>query len=466
MEGLGGGATAATAVSSNGSVIIGGSFRWELGIGIVPFAVGGAGISADGSVTVGGKPAYRSHVLGAGAVLSAYPDSYANAISADGAVAVGALSGSTGGAAFRWPEGGDAEVLDEAPPPTFQYSNAYGVSGNGSVIVGEQDYGVGVWPDGSSIEAFIWTRSQGMRSLRDVLVGDYGLDLHGFRLVLASAVSADGRTIVGEGANGSGDLEAWIAVFPPECSNLRDDDGDGFTDYPNDPGCSSADQNLENPQCDDGVDNDGDGLIDYPADAGCASRSSTIENPACSDGVDNDGDGLIDYPADRGCASPSSTTENPACDDGVDNDADALVDYPADPGCAARSSVIENPACDDGVDNDGDGKKDYPLDTGCSSSSDVSEQFDCQDGIDNDGDGLVDYPADPGCARPESLIENPQCNDGIDNDGDGLIDLADPQCSNFAANPREGSGCGLGPELGLIMAALFLVRRTRVVKSA
>jgi len=158
--------------------------------------------------------------------------------------------------------------------------------------------------------------------------------------------------------------------------------------------------------------------------------------------------------------------ERNACDDEVDNDADGLIDYPADPGCASSFSTVENPACDDGVDNDGDGKKDYPLDGGCSRSSDVSEQFDCLDGFDNDADGRTDYPADPGCARPEAPIENPECNDGIDNDGDALVDLSDPQCSGTAANPRERSGCGLGPELGLVMAAVFAVRRTRIVRRA
>lgn len=48
--------------------------------------------------------------------------------------------------------------------------------------------------------------------------------------------------------------------------------------------------------------------------------------PACSDGVDNDGDGRTDHPADPGCASPASTTEVPLCDDGFDNDLDGAVD--------------------------------------------------------------------------------------------------------------------------------------------
>ena len=72
----------------------------------------------------------------------------------------------------------------------------------------------------------------------------------------------------------------------PVCSDGRDDDGDGKTDYPNDPGCTSATDATETDDC--------------PSGAGC---------PACADGVDNDGDGQIDYPADTACASASGTTE-------------------------------------------------------------------------------------------------------------------------------------------------------------
>ncbi|HEY3351654.1 MAG TPA: vWA domain-containing protein, partial [Polyangia bacterium] len=62
---------------------------------------------------------------------------------------------------------------------------------------------------------------------------------------------------------------------------------------------------------------------------------------ACSDGVDNDGDGLTDYPADPGCDSPLDDDESngppttrpcvpgayPACFDGCDNDADSTIDW-------------------------------------------------------------------------------------------------------------------------------------------
>ena len=72
----------------------------------------------------------------------------------------------------------------------------------------------------------------------------------------------------------------------------------------------------------------------------------TTSPPACSDGLDNDADGLTDHPADPGCTSVSDTDETnpppaPACSDGLDNDADGLTDHPADPGCTSGSDTDE-----------------------------------------------------------------------------------------------------------------------------
>ena len=62
-------------------------------------------------------------------------------------------------------------------------------------------------------EVFLWDSTHGMRSLRDVLVNDYGLDLAGWALERPTAISADGTTIVGNGRNPSGQFEAWVAVL-------------------------------------------------------------------------------------------------------------------------------------------------------------------------------------------------------------------------------------------------------------
>jgi hypothetical protein len=47
--------------------------------------------------------------------------------------------------------------------------------------------------------------------------------------------------------------------------------------------------------CDDGFDDDGDGFVDFPDDPGCASLSADAEQTQCQDGLDNDGDGGVDF---------------------------------------------------------------------------------------------------------------------------------------------------------------------------
>ena len=93
----------------------------------------------------------------------------------------------------------------------------------------------------------------------------------------------------------------------PSCNDGIDDDGDGLTDFPSDPGCSSAsDLDERSPLlvCDDGADNDGDGLADYPADPGCRDPAWKYEDPSCDDDRDNDGDGMIDWDGGASHAQP------------------------------------------------------------------------------------------------------------------------------------------------------------------
>ncbi len=87
-----------------------------------------------------------------------------------------------------------------------------------------------------------------------------------------------------------------------------------------------------------------------------------VTGPKCSDGIDNDGDGKTDYPADPGCVVPQQDDETddcpsgpncPQCANGVDDDGNGSIDYPDDPGCAAASDQFEfvnNPvACGAGL---------------------------------------------------------------------------------------------------------------------
>ena len=72
---------------------------------------------------------------------------------------------------------------------------------------------VGFGYSASGKEAFIWDSTNGMRELDQVLT-DAGLDLTGWTVKSATAVSDDGLTIAGDGVNPSGLTESWVAVVP------------------------------------------------------------------------------------------------------------------------------------------------------------------------------------------------------------------------------------------------------------
>jgi formylglycine-generating enzyme required for sulfatase activity len=115
-----------------------------------------------------------------------------------------------------------------------------------------------------------------------------------------------------------------LASLAAQCEDELDNDGDGFTDYPWDPGCTEADDLSESDPtlpCDDGADNDSDGALDYPADIGCKNPTWSTENPQCADGIDNadnddppladwDGAGMGD--PDPQCSAPWEKSEAPS----------------------------------------------------------------------------------------------------------------------------------------------------------
>jgi len=219
-------------------------------------------------------------------------------------------------------------------------------------------------------------------------------------------------------------LVSTVSCVQAACNDGIDNDQDGLTDYPSDPGCLSPTDNSERDingaQCDNGIDDSDpeDTIADYPADPGCTGPTDNDETDitACNDGIDNDQDGLTDYPADPGCLSPTDNSERdingPQCDNGIDDSdpEDTIADYPADPGCTGPTDNDETDAgvsvCNDGIDNDQDGLTDYPADPGCLSPTDNSERDingpQCDNGIDDSDpeDTIADYPADPGCTGP------------------------------------------------------------------
>ncbi|MBL1218969.1 MAG: hypothetical protein D8M59_15930 [Planctomycetes bacterium] len=227
-------------------------------------------LTPDGNVMVGATripgpwPIIDSafyYTQGGGLVELGYlPDgvySAGEAVSADGSVIVGYGDGEGAIAAFRWTEATGVQYL--TGQETGVYSQAFGITPDGNTIVGayglpyeeacywnpddefvtigtlpgsRKGYSLDVSADASTIvgyswwdtgenEAFIWTQAGGLRSLKEVLTADYGLDLTGWTLRRATGISDDGSTICGWGTAPDGHIEGWKAVIPGDAVGLE-----------------------------------------------------------------------------------------------------------------------------------------------------------------------------------------------------------------------------------------------------
>jgi probable HAF family extracellular repeat protein len=213
--------SAAYGVSSNGEVVVGFSgpeaFRWEAGamtgLGFLPNRASSVAYaaSADGSVVVGtaegpGAQAFR-WADGVMSSLSGFSEdvlfSQAFAVSPDGAFVVGSMGGAGGSEAFRWSDG---EILGLGQiPGSISGGQAHGVSADGAVVVG-------IFNDADFLnDAFVWTESNGIERLVDVLVANGATGLEGWELRSVRGISPDGRWITGHGQNPDGQSEAFLA---------------------------------------------------------------------------------------------------------------------------------------------------------------------------------------------------------------------------------------------------------------
>jgi len=206
----------ASSVSDNGALVVGAAgtnsltgFRWGVITG--PFSLTDVepNANADGSVIAGSsdsKPV-RWLVAPNGQMTRDFVSSASGLcsdISPDGNIAVGTI----GGKAFRW-RALDGLLNIHDTSGVWTGSLAFGVSADGSRVVGQ-----GNIFNLNGDQAFIWDEANGMRRLEDVLQNDFGLDLSGWTLTIAFAVSDDGKTIVGCGQHQGVGSEAWIAHIP------------------------------------------------------------------------------------------------------------------------------------------------------------------------------------------------------------------------------------------------------------
>jgi uncharacterized membrane protein len=192
------------AVSADGTTVVGSynagagarAFRWTEASGLIDLGnhpLGGAteatGVSGDGSVIVGSGSVGQPFIWTASTGMQDFPTvpgatqrARPTGVSADGQYVVGSnyFLPPIRGAAFRWSAGGGFEPVAGPSNSTWQYTTLRSVLTNadGSVVVGE-DF------SGAVSKGFIWTPDGAYRTLY------VGQDTS------ITGVSADGSTIVG-----------------------------------------------------------------------------------------------------------------------------------------------------------------------------------------------------------------------------------------------------------------------------
>lgn len=290
-------------------------------------------------------------------------------------------------------------------------------------------------------------------------------------------------------ASRGGAFRLSVEIEPlPACRNGRDDDDDGLTDHPFDPGCQAPDDPDEVeegplPACADGEDNDEDGRVDFPLDQGCAMAADEDELDLCGQGVRFnpmppngrvEGQIAAVESAARGSCGGLGQPEqifeyinafsakltfrlSPDQSSGL-----ALyvrqrcADQASELGCAFGRG--EQPQAEVVVARAGPGAYYAFVDqrlAGAPSAFSlqvIAERLkpQCADGVDNDDDGLIDAE-DGGCVGPEDELEaggglDAACGDGEDNDGDGLTDYPyDPGCAAMGdedeGDPAQPPAC-------------------------
>jgi probable HAF family extracellular repeat protein len=178
-----------------------------------------AGVSTTGNVVVGykyfGQFAHAFRWTLAGGLqdlgVTTGTESDAGGVSGDGSVVVGEARDNAiqqFWRAFRWTASTGMQDLGTLGGPM---SNAFDASFDGSVIVGTSL----VSGSSASNRAFVWTAQTGMRDLRQELLNAGVTSVQNWFLLSANGVSSDGRIICGTGIPGSlRPSQPFIAFLP------------------------------------------------------------------------------------------------------------------------------------------------------------------------------------------------------------------------------------------------------------
>ena len=226
----------ASAVSPNGSIIVGGAGFGGYDLGYVlngtnsPVEIpakntvsgldsaSASAVSSDGSVVAGTYFATGTSLNGSPFVWidgqfheiieSGASSGTATAVSSDGSVVVGEQTFFSGSQlAFSWTAQNGPTNLP-FPDGVSTPMTATGVSDNGSFIVGYYG-GTGASPSATTM-AFIWNQATKTTESLKQYLGD--LVPAGWKLTVATAITHDGNTIVGEGIDPGGRQESWIVT--------------------------------------------------------------------------------------------------------------------------------------------------------------------------------------------------------------------------------------------------------------
>lgn len=216
----------AAAASDQGDVVVGQDVRWtapgmtdSLGFLSANRSTAASDASPDGQVVVG-----DSRVAGANAYAHAFrwtpaggmrdlgvttgTESLGHGVSGDGSVVVGeARDKNQYWRAFRWTAATGMRDIGTTGGPM---SAAYKVSRDGSAVVGKSL----INGQSSSERAFRWTARKGMQDLQKELQSAGVRASDGWILSSAVAVSADGTVIVGYGLSPNRQWEPFRAVLP------------------------------------------------------------------------------------------------------------------------------------------------------------------------------------------------------------------------------------------------------------